>query len=58
MPIKVKIKTHIDVEGKIVPSYMRESIFVVVDYPNQECTTIMYDDFHIYTFKNKDIELA
>lgn len=58
MPIKVKIKTHIDIAGKIVPVYMRNSEFVVVDYPDNENTTIMYSDSYVYTFRNQDIELA
>ena len=53
--IKVKIKTHIDITGKIVPAYMREGVFIVVDYPSENETTLIYDDFHVYTFNNKDI---
>lgn len=58
MPIKVKIKTNIDVNGDRVPNYMRESEFVVVDYPSDNETTIMYSENYVYTFKNEDIENA
>lgn len=58
MPIKVKIKTNIDVNAKRVPNYMCESEFIVIDYPNENETTIMYSDNYVYTFKNEDIEKA
>lgn len=56
MPIKVKIKTNIDAIGNRVPNYMCDSEFIVVDYPSEKETTIMYSDNYVYTFRNEDIE--